>query len=132
VWRVIAVRGSELDELRAATVRYLSYLGLARGVLGLHAGRLWQAHVPATCASAGVAPAIAVTSRALSGAPSVIGLAAQISAGALALALCIRICPVGNIRADLRLRLASSTLLGLPDSLRWRVLLLILADRIEL
>lgn len=110
----------------AETLRYLSYLGLARRVLELHAGELWQAHVPAAFASGGVALAIAATSRVLSDAPSPLVLAAQISAGALALAVSIRLCPVGSIRADLRLRLTSSALFGLPDSLRWRVLLLIL------
>ena len=77
----------------AEVLRYLGYLILARRVLGLRRAQVWQAHFPAAFASAGVALAIAAASWALAGAPSLALLTAQITAGALALALCIRVCP---------------------------------------
>ena len=53
----------------AELLRYLGYLVLARRVLELPAARVWQAHVPAVFASAGVALAIAAVRWALTGAP---------------------------------------------------------------
>ena len=113
----------------AELLRYLGYLVLARRVLELPAARVWQAHVPAVFASAGVALAIAAVHWALTGAPSVALLAAEIMAGALALALCIRVCPTPAIRAELRFRLASAGLLGPSHGRRRRLALLVLGSR---
>lgn len=110
----------------AKLLRYLGYLGLARSVLKLPAAQVWQAHVPAVFASVGVALAVAGTRWALTGAPILAVLAAEITAGALALALCIRVCPAPAIRAELHHRLASAGLLGPPDGRRRRAVSLVL------
>ena len=110
----------------AELLRYLGYLVLARRVLELPAARIWQAHVPAFFAGVGVALAIAAVRWALTGAPSLAVLAAEITAGALALALCIRVCPAPAIRAELRSRLASAGLLGPSHGRRRRVASLVL------
>jgi lipopolysaccharide exporter len=90
---------------------------------------LAEARVPAVFASAGVALAIAAVHWALTGAPSVALLAAEIMAGALALALCIRVCPTPAVRAELRFRLASAGLLGPSHGRRRRLALLVLGSR---
>jgi O-antigen/teichoic acid export membrane protein len=110
----------------AEMLRYLGYLLLVRRVLELPATRVWQAHIPAVFAGVGVALAIAATRWALTGAPSLALLAAEITAGALALALCIRVCPAPAIRAELQFRLASAGLLGPPDGRRRRAARLVL------
>ena len=110
----------------AELLRYVGYLVLARRVLGCAGVRMWQAHVPAAFACIGVALAIAATRWALTGAPSVALLAAEIIAGVLALALCIRVCPTPSIRADLRYRLTAAHLLGPPRSRRRRAASLVL------
>ena len=69
--------------------------------------------------------AIALISLALAGAPSLAVLAAQITAGAFALATCIRVCPVPDARAELWLRLTSAGLVGASGG--WRSLLARLA-----
>ena len=74
----------------------------------------------------GVALAIAAARWALAGAPALAVLAAEITAGALALALCIRVCPAPAVRAELWFRLASAGLLGPPDGRRRRVASLVL------
>jgi hypothetical protein len=115
-------------------LRYLGYLVLAWRVLELPAARVLQAHVPAIFASAGVALAIAGVRWALTGAPSLAVLAAEFTAGAVALALCIRVCPVPAIRAELQFRLASAGLPGPPHGRRQRAARLVLGrpDRAEI
>jgi lipopolysaccharide exporter len=90
---------------------------------------LAEARVPAVFASAGVALAIAAVHWAFTGAPSVALLAAEIMAGALALALCIRVCPTPAVRAELRFRLASAGLFGRSHGRRRRLALLVLGSR---
>jgi O-antigen/teichoic acid export membrane protein len=117
----------------AEVLRYLGYLVLAWRVLALPAARVLQAHVPAIFASA-PALAIAGVRWALTGAPSLAVLAAEFTAGAVALALCIRVCPVPAIRAELQFRLASAGLLGPPHGRRQRAARLVLGrpDRAEI
>ena len=115
----------------AELLRYLGYLVLARRVLELPAAQVWQAHVPAVFASAGVALAMAAVHWVLTGAPAVALLAAEIMAGALALALCIRVCPTPAIRTELQFRLASAGLLGPSHGRRRRLALLLLGSQGE-
>jgi lipopolysaccharide exporter len=110
----------------AEVLRYLGYLTLARRVLGLRRAQVWQAHFPAAFASAGVGLAIAAASWALADAPSLAVLMVQITAGALALAFCIRTCPAPAVRAELWLRLVSAGLLGASAGWRWRLACLVL------
>src|SRR5512144_604770 len=74
----------------AEVLRYLGYLLLARRVLTVPAARMWRAHLPAAFASGGVALAVAAAGRALSGAPPPAVLAAELAAGASAMAVCVR------------------------------------------
>lgn len=113
----------------AELLRYVGYLVVASRVLELPAARVWQAHVPAAFAAVGVALAVAGVRWALEGIPAVAVLAGEIAAGALALVLCIRLCPVSGVRADLWLRLANAGLLGPPDGRRQRVASLVLSRR---
>ena len=110
----------------AELMRYLGYLVLVQRVLELRATQVWRAHVPAGFASAGVALAIAGVHWALAGAWTVAALGMEIVAGALALAVCIRVCPTPAIRTELQLRLAPAGLLGPPDGRRRRVASLVL------
>jgi hypothetical protein len=111
---VAAVAAAEL-------LRYLGYLVLVRRVLELRAAQLLRAHVPAVFVGAGVALAVAGVRWALDGGSAVAALAAEIVAGALALAVCIRLCPTPWIRTELRYRLVSARLLGPLDGRGWRV-----------
>ena len=122
VWVVAAaVAAAEL-------LRYVGYLALARRVLGIPLARLWQAHVPAVFASAGVALAIAATRWALTGhVRTLVVLGAEAGAGALALALCIRFCPLPAVRSELWMRLAAAGVLGEVGGVRWRLASLVLA-----
>ena len=115
VWLVSAAVGV------AELLRYLGYLVLARAVLDLRAAQVFQAHVPAIFAGVGVALAIAAARWVLTGAPALAVLAAEIVVGALALVLCIRVCPAPAVRAELWFRLESAGLLGPPDGRRRRV-----------
>jgi lipopolysaccharide exporter len=111
----------------AEVLRYVCYLALARRVLGRPSARMWQAHVPALFASAGVAMAVAGTRWALAGhVRAVFVLVAEVGAGALALALCIRFCPLPAVRSELWMRLAAAGVLGEVGGLRWRVASLVL------
>ncbi len=115
VWVIVAaVAAAEL-------LRYLGYLVLVRRVLELRAAQLLRAHVPAVFVGAGVALAVAGVRWALAGGSAVAALAAEIVAGALALAVCIRLCPTPWIRTELRYRLVSARLLGPLDGRGWRV-----------
>ena len=95
-------------------------------MLGLRRAEIWRAHVPAAFASAGVGLAIAGAGLALAGAPSLAVLAVQITAGALALAICIRVCPTRDVRAELWLRLTSAGLLGAAGGRRSQLARLVL------
>jgi lipopolysaccharide exporter len=110
----------------AELLRYLGYLLVARRVLDLPAALVWRAHIPAGFASAGVALAIAGVQRALAGTPAVAALSVEVVAGAIALALCIRVCPAPAVRTELRFRLSSAHLLGPPGARRRRVASLVL------
>jgi O-antigen/teichoic acid export membrane protein len=111
----------------AELLRYVGYLALAHRVLGMSAARVWQAHVPALFASAGVALAIAATRWALTGhVRTVVVLVAEIGAGALALALCTRFCPLPAVRSELWMRLAAAGVLGEVGGVRWRLASLVL------
>ena len=121
VWVVAAaVAAAEL-------LRYVGYLALARRVLGMPTARMWQAHVPAVFASAGVALAVAAASWALSGhVRPLLVLGAEAGAGALALALCIRFCPLPAIREELWMRVTAAGMLGAAGGRRWRPVSLVL------
>jgi O-antigen/teichoic acid export membrane protein len=121
VWVVAAaVAAAEL-------LRYVGYLALARRVLGMALARMWHAHVPALFASAGVALAVAATRWALTGhvRPLVV-LGAEVSAGALALALCIRFCPQPAVRSELWMRLTAAGVVGAAGGRRWWLASLVL------
>jgi hypothetical protein len=82
-------------------------------IVGFSAGQLWESYAPAAFASLGVALAVAVTRHALVGhAPTGLVFAAELAAGALALALCIRLCPLPDIRRELQMRLDAAGVLG--------------------
>jgi O-antigen/teichoic acid export membrane protein len=106
----------------AETLRYVGYLALARRVLMLPSRQLWRAHAPAALASAGVALTIAATRWAVGGhAPALVMLGAEVAAGALALAICIRFGPVQAVREELWMRLIAAGVLGEAAGLRWRL-----------
>jgi hypothetical protein len=89
--------------------------------------RVWQAHVPAAFASAGVALAVAAVRWGLAGrAPALVVLAGELGAGALALALCVRFCPLPAIRSELWLRLTAAGVAGQAGGRRWRLVSLVL------
>jgi lipopolysaccharide exporter len=110
----------------AELLRYLGYVLVAQRVLELPAAHVWRAHIPAGFASAGVALAIAGVHRALAGTSAVAALSVEIVAGAIMLALCIRVCPAPAVRAELQSRLTFARLLGPPDARRRRVASLVL------
>jgi lipopolysaccharide exporter len=111
----------------AEALRHLGYLALAARVLGLRAAELWRANVPAALAAASVAVAVAAVRRALAGhVPAVAVLAAEMAAGALALALCIRLGPLPAVRRELWRRLSAAGLLGAAGGLRRRLAPLVL------
>ena len=109
-----------------ASARISATLCWLGGYSRLSAARMSQAHFPALFASLGVALAIAAARWILPGAPSFALLATEIMVGALALALCIRVCPTPAIRAELQFRLAATRLLGPPRSRRRRAASLVL------
>lgn len=121
VWVIAAaVAGAEL-------LRYLCYLSVVGRILRLARGQLWRAHLPAAFVSVGVALAIVAVRGALDGrAPAILVLAAELGVGALALAVCIRLCPLSSIRRELSLRLDGAGLLGRVGGTRWRVARLVL------
>jgi lipopolysaccharide exporter len=121
VWVIgAAVAGAEL-------LRYLGYLGLMRKILGLTAARVARSHVPAAFTSAAAVLAIVVVKQVFADRAPILRLfAAELVAGALALALCIRFGPMPGTRSDLRLRLAAAGALGAAGGLRWRLASLVL------
>jgi lipopolysaccharide exporter len=108
-------------------LRHLGYLALMRRLLGLSAVQVAWSYAPAAFASAGVALTIAAVQRALAGdLPSPLALAAEVAAGALALALCVRFSPIPGIRRELRMRLTVAGALGAAGGVRWRLAPLVL------
>jgi O-antigen/teichoic acid export membrane protein len=106
----------------AEVLRYIGYLALARRVLGLPWKRVWEAHLPAAFASAGVALAVAAARWALAGrAPTLVVFGAEAAAGVLAFALSVRVCPLPAIREELWMRLTAAGVLGEARGLRWRL-----------
>ena len=89
--------------------------------------RMWQAHVPAVFASAGVALAVAAAKWTLTGhVRTLVVLGAEAAAGAIALALCIRFCPLPAIRSELWMRLEAAGVLGEVGGPRTRLASLVL------
>jgi O-antigen/teichoic acid export membrane protein len=114
----------------AELLRYLGYLALARRVLGLRLARLWQAHVPAVFASAGVALSVAASRWVLTDhVRTLVVLATEVGAGALALAVSIRFCPLPTVRAELWMRLDAADVLGAAGGRRRRLATLVLGPR---
>jgi O-antigen/teichoic acid export membrane protein len=106
----------------AEIVRHLGYLGLMRRIVGFSAAQLWESYAPAAFASLGVGLAVEATRRAFVGqVPTGLVFAAELAAGALALVLCIRVCPLPGIRRELRMRLDAGGLLGGAGGLRRRM-----------
>jgi lipopolysaccharide exporter len=108
--------------LVAELLRHLGYLGLMWRIVGFSAAQLLASYAPAAFASLGVASAIAATRRALVGqVPTMLVFAAELAAGALMLALCVRFCPLPGIRRELRMRLDSAGVLGSTGGWRRRL-----------
>jgi lipopolysaccharide exporter len=106
----------------AEIARHLGYLELMRRILALSAAQVWRAFAPAAFASVGVALAMTASRRTLVGdVPTLVVFAAEVGAGAVALALCIRFCPLPAIRRELRMRLTAAGMLGGVGGLRWRL-----------
>jgi polysaccharide transporter, PST family len=112
--------------LAAEILRHLGYLGLMWRIVGFSAAQLWRSYAPAGFASLGVVLSIAVTRHALAGrVPTILVFATELAAGALALALCIRLCPLPDIRRELRMRLEAAGMLGDAGGLHWRLTALV-------
>jgi lipopolysaccharide exporter len=111
----------------AEVLRHVSYLGLMRRMVGLSLAQLWASYAPAAFTSLGVVLAVAATRAVLAGeVPALLALAAEVAAGALALALCIRFGPLLAIRRELWMRLTAAGVLGYVGGVRWRVAALVL------
>ncbi len=108
-------------------LRHLAYLGVVRRLVHASAADLWLAHAPAAFCSAGVALAVALA-RAMTMAqlPVLAVLAVEIVAAACALAVCIRFCPVPELRRQFWSRLSAAKAAGEPGGLRWRLISLVL------
>jgi lipopolysaccharide exporter len=113
----------------AEVLRHVGYLGLMRRVVGLTMTAVWASYAPAAFASVGVALAVAVVRAALAPHTStLVTFAAELAAGALALSLCVRFCPLPTIRRELRMRLTAAGVLGAIGGLRWRLASLVLGQ----
>jgi hypothetical protein len=111
----------------AEFLRLVGYLGLMRRIVGFSLADLWASCAPAAFASTGVALAVAATRTVLVGAaPTLVVFAAEVVAGAVALVLCLRVCPLPAVRRELWLRLAAAGLLGAVGGRRWRLAPLVL------
>jgi lipopolysaccharide exporter len=111
----------------AELLRYVAYLALARRVLVIPWAKVGSAHIPGVFAAVGVALAISATKWVLRGhAPILVVFVAEAVAGALALALCIRFCPLSTIRNELWMRLAAAGMVGRASGLRYWLLSLVL------
>jgi hypothetical protein len=111
----------------AELIRLFGYLGLMRRLVRFTFADLWASCIPAAFASAGVALAVAATRVLLVGAaPTPVAFAAEVVAGTLALALCVRLCPLPAVRHELWLRLTASGVFGAAGGLRSRLAPLVL------
>jgi len=111
----------------AEVIRHTGYLVLMRRVVRVTWVEVWRAYAPALVAAAGVGLAVAAVRGALvSYVPTLVTFVAEVLAGALALSVCIRFCPLPATRRELRLRVAAAGLLGASGGLRWRVATLVL------
>jgi lipopolysaccharide exporter len=108
-------------------LRHVGYLAFVRRILGLSLPQIVGSYAPAALASVGVAVGVAVARWALVGeAPTLAVFVAEVGAGALALALCIRFCPLPDVRRELWLRLTAAGALGGVGGRRWRLAPLVL------
>ena len=108
-------------------LRHLAYLQLVRRILRLPAAEVARAYAPAVLSSAVAALGVAAAQRALTGrVPALAVFLAELGAGALALALCIRFQPLPALRRELRMRLTVAGALGAAGGLRWRLAPLLL------
>jgi O-antigen/teichoic acid export membrane protein len=112
----------------AEVLRYVAYLSLARRVLVISLGQVWRAHIPAAFAAVVVTFAISATKWVLRGhAPTLVVFGAEVVAGMLALALCLRFGPFPTIREELWMRLTAAGVVGKPGGgRRYRLLSLVL------
>jgi Peptidase dimerisation domain len=105
--------------------RLLAYLALMRRVLALRLAELARALAPAVLTSAAAGLAVAGARHALVGtAPVAVVFAVEVAAGAVALALCLRLAALAQVRAELGRRLADVGLRGAAGSWRRRLLML--------
>jgi lipopolysaccharide exporter len=111
----------------AEVLRYLAYLALARRVLVIRSAQVWRAHIPGAFAAIGVTLVLSATTWVLRGrAPTLVVFVAEAVAGMLALALCIRFCPLPAIRQELWMRLTAAGVVSNASGLRYRLLSLVL------
>jgi O-antigen/teichoic acid export membrane protein len=116
----------------ADMLRLVGYLVLMRRIVGLSMAQLWASFAPAVFASLGVVVAVAVVRNAFVGdMPALLVLAAEVAAGALALALCIRLGPLRAIRRELWMRLTAAGVLGSSTSRSRRRLATLILGRAE-
>jgi len=111
----------------AEFLRLVGYLGLMRRLVRFTFTDLCASFAPAVFASAAVGLAVTATRVLLVGAvPTLVVFAAEVVAGALALVLAVRVCPLPAARRELWLRLTAAGLLGSADGLRRRLAPLVL------
>ena len=111
----------------AEFLRLVGYLGLMRRLVRFTFTDLCASFAPAVFASAAVGLAVAATRVLLVGAvPTLVVFGAEVVAGALALVLAVRVCPLPAARRELWLRLTAAGLLGSADRLRRRLAPLVL------
>ena len=111
----------------AEFLRLVGYLGLMRRLVRFTFTDLCASFAPAVFASAAVGLAVTATRVLLVGAvPTLVVFAAEVVAGALALVLAVRVCPLPAVRRELWLRLTAAGLLGATDGLRRRLAPLVL------
>ena len=111
----------------AEFLRLVGYLGLMRRLVRFTFTDLCASFAPAVFASAAVGLAVTATRVLLVGAvPTLVVFAAEVVAGALALVLAVRVCPLPAVRRELWLRLTAAGLLGATDGLRRRLARLVL------
>ena len=111
----------------AEFLRLVGYLGLMRRLVRFTFTDLCASFAPAVFASAAVGLAVAATRVLLVGAvPTLVVFGAEVVAGALALVLAVRVCPLPAARRELWLRLTAAGLLGSADGLRRRLAPLVL------
>ncbi|WP_433029559.1 lipopolysaccharide biosynthesis protein [Actinomycetospora sp. CA-053990] len=102
--------------------RLLAYLALMRRILALRLPDVARALMPAVLGSVAVALFVAGIRQAfLAWAPTVVVFAAEVVAGAVALALCLRLGPMREARAELARRLDDAGMLGRQGGLRRRL-----------